>query len=102
MLILVLGALAMVAALPLLWWAVTGERSSSVATRNLGAGYGGPTDLRQAVLAHSARDRAVSPAIDRLAGHARRLTPVGMLEQLERRILLAGGSASWPLQRVLA
>jgi tight adherence protein C len=101
-LILVLGAAAVVASVPLLWWAVTGDRTSSMATRNLAAGFGHPGDMRQALLAHSAHDRAISPTMAWLAGHARRLTPGGMLESLERRVLLAGGPQAWPLARVLA
>jgi tight adherence protein C len=54
------------------------------------------------VLAHSAQDRAVGPAVDRLAQRARRLTPNAMLEHLERRILLAGAPETWPMERVLA
>lgn len=101
-LIPVLGAAAVAAALPLLWWAVTGARTSAVATRNLSVGLAASTDMRQAVLAHSAQDRAVGPAIDRLARQARRLTPNGMFESLERRVLLAGVPEAWPMPRVLA
>jgi tight adherence protein C len=100
-LILVLGAATVVAAVPLFWWAVTGERTSSIATRNLAAGFNGGGDMRQALLAHSAHDRAISPAMDWLARQARRLTPSGMLESLERRVLLAGGPEAWPIARVL-
>ena len=60
------------------------------------------TDLRQAVLAHSATERAVQPAVAWLAGRARRLTPAGRLDQLERRILLAGATRTWTLERILA
>jgi tight adherence protein C len=101
LLILVLGAAAVIASVPLLWWAVTGDRSSSIATRNLAAGFDGPGDMRQMVLAHSAHDRAISPAMHWLAKQARRLTPGGMLDSLERRVLLAGGPAAWPITRVL-
>jgi tight adherence protein C len=97
-----LGAIAVISALPLLWWGVSGSRTSAAAARNLAAGQGAFTDLRRAVLAHSAQDRAVGPAVDRLAQRARRLTPNGMLEHLERRILLAGVPEAWPIERVLA
>ena len=96
------GAVAVVASLPLLWWALSGTRPNAAATRNLSAGAEGITDLRQAVLARSAQDRAVNPAIDRLARRARRLTPKAMLERLERRVLLAGVPEAWPMERVLA
>lgn len=101
-LILLLGAAAVVASVPLLWWALAGDRTSSIASQNLAAGFNGPGDMRQVVLAHSAHDRAVSPAMNWLARQARRLTPTGMLDSLERRVLHAGGPEAWPLARVLA
>jgi tight adherence protein C len=96
------GAVAVISALPLLWWAVSGTRTNQAAARNLAAGRSAFTDLRQALLAHSAQDRAVGPTIDRLARRARRLTPKTKVENLERRILLAGAPEAWPLERVLA
>src|SRR3954447_2902585 len=117
-LIPLIGAVAVIASLPLLWWAVSGARPSVSATTNLGrrqwdglerrktprVSYEGapPVDLRQAMLAHSAKDRAVGPAIERLARRAQRLTPSGMLDKLERRVPLAGGPKAWPMERVLA
>ncbi|HUF33036.1 MAG TPA: type II secretion system F family protein [Acidimicrobiales bacterium] len=100
--VLLLGAVAVVAAFPLLWWAVSGASSSSAVARNLTAGASSFTDYRSAVLARSAKERAVGPAVERLADRARRLTPNGMVENLERRILLAGVPEGWPLERVLA
>jgi tight adherence protein C len=58
------------------------------------------TDMRHAVLQHSAADRVVDPLIEKLARIARRLTPAGLLESLERKISVAGGS--WTVDRVLA
>lgn len=98
-----LGALAVVSSLPLLWWAVSGSRATTLAAgRNLRSDFAATIDYRQALLGRAARDRAVGPALDRLFANARRLTPVGMVERLEQRLLLAGGSASWPIERVLA
>jgi tight adherence protein C len=103
MLLVVLAAVAIVCAVGLLWWTVSLERpANGTATRNLTAGLGPPTDLRQAVLARSGHDRAVEPAVSWLAQRARRLTPAGKLEALERRILLAGAPQGWTLERVLA
>ena len=99
--ILVLGAAAVIASVPLLWWAVAGDRTSTIASRNLAAGFHAPGDMRQALLAHSAHDRAISPTMGWLARQARRLTPGGMLDSLERRVLLAGGPQAWPIARVL-
>ena len=44
----------------------------------------------------------MGPAVERLARRARRLTPVGMMDHLERRVLLAGVPEAWPMERVLA
>lgn len=99
--LLVLGAAAVAACLPVIWWAVSGDATSGAAvSRNLTGGLA--LDARQALLARSARERAVGPAVEHLAERARRLTPVGVLHALERRVLLAGTPAGWPMERVLA
>jgi tight adherence protein C len=84
------------------WWALSGERPNATVARNLASGLAPVTDLRRAMLAHSASERALVPAVERLAARARRLTPAGMLDALERRVLLAGVPADWPIERVLA
>ena len=98
----ILAAVAVAAALPLLWWSVATARStpSRAVARNLGGNA--VTDLRAAILERSASDRAVRPAVDMLARRARRLTPAGFVDALDRRIVLAGVQRTWPLERVLA
>jgi tight adherence protein C len=98
----VLGSAALVATPALLWWALSGDRTSAVVSRNLTTGLGGHVDVRDAVLARSARERALEPMVERWAERARRLTPTGRLEALEHRILLAGTPRAWTLERVLA
>ncbi|MDP9403805.1 MAG: type II secretion system F family protein [Actinomycetota bacterium] len=93
------GAAAVAFSLPLVWWAVSGPRRSGGA-RNLSLTLG-ITDMRQAVLAHSSTDR-LQPLVRALAGRARRLTPVGMVDRLDHRILLAGAPALWTVERLLA
>jgi tight adherence protein C len=95
-----MGAAMVTLALAALWWAVSATNSGAAIARNLAAGV--HFDFRRATLDRSARERAVAPALDRLAGAGRRLTPDGMVGSLERRILLAGASATWPIERVLA
>lgn len=104
MFIVLAAALAVAASIPLLWWAVASSQSSTrTASRDLlGAPRESTTDLRQAVLTLSATDRAVRPLMAELAQRARRLTPVGWVESLERRLMLAGRPSNWPLERVLA
>jgi tight adherence protein C len=98
----ILGAAAVVATPVLLWWALAGERTAAAVSRNLTTALGGPIDVRGAVLDRSARERALEPAIERWAARARRLTPAGRIERMERRILLAGAPREWTLERVLA
>ena len=98
---LIFGSSAVACSFLVLWWAVSGERPASKAKTILTAGLAPVTDLRHALLSRSAPDRAVGPVLDRLAGWGRRLTPAGLGESLERRILLAGVPAAWPVERVL-
>jgi tight adherence protein C len=98
----ILAAGAVTLALPLLWWAVATTRPapSRAVARNL-AGRSA-TDLRDVILDYSASERTVKPAVQALARRARRLTPAGFVEALERRVVLAGLQRSWPIERVLA
>lgn len=101
-LIPLIGALALVSSLPVLWWAVSGAATASpAATRNLSARPATYLDYREAFLARSAHERSVGPLIERVARRARRLTPNGMLDNLERRVLLAGAPDAWPMEKVL-
>lgn len=96
----VLAAAAIVGSVPLAWWALASGRESraGLVARNLPTGGGG--DLRRELLARSARERAIEPAVLALAGRARRMTPAGMLASLEHKLALA--SEQWPLERLLA
>jgi tight adherence protein C len=97
------AAAAVVASVPLLWWSLAGGRSNATVDRSVLLGAtAGPTDLRAAVLQRSARERAVSPLVHRLADLARRVTPVGMVESVDHRLTLAGRPSGWPIERVLA
>jgi tight adherence protein C len=99
----ILAAAAVAASLPLLWWSVASARNdaSNTVDRSVLAGATGPTDLRAALLQRSAQERAIEPMAGTLARFARRLTPLGWIESLERRITLAGRPVSWPIGRVL-
>ncbi len=100
-----LGACAIAASVPLLWWSVaTANKPARAASRRL---LGPPpaaasTDLRQAVLNLSAAERAGQPLVRGLANRARRLTPYSWVESLERRLTRAGRPIKWPLERLLA
>jgi tight adherence protein C len=58
--------------------------------------------MRRAILQQSAQERVVRPLAAKLARRARRITPAGMIDALERRIALAGCAEEWPVDRMLA
>jgi tight adherence protein C len=99
----IVAAAAVTASLPLLWWSVAGVRAEAQHTGQdlLRNGLAG-ADLRTIELQRSARERAVLPALGVLTSLGRRLTPVGWIEALDRRLTLAGRPASLSLPRVLA
>lgn len=100
----IIGAATLALSLPLLWWSVAARApgSAELVSRNLQRGRAGVVDLRELLLARSARERAVGPAVRALAARMRRLTPAGWLAALERKVVHAGLSSSWPVDRVLA
>ena len=95
------GAALVAAAVPVAWWSVANGRSGSSAAATLTRGLA-PRDLRAATLDLSARERAVGPAVQALAARARRLTPVGMVDTLERRLVSSGLQGRMTIEQVLA
>ena len=101
--LVIIASLAVAASLPLLWWSVSSARSPNTSARsNLSHGLSGATDLRQLVLSRSASERTIQPLGESLKQFARRMTPSGLVESLEKRIILAGRPEAWPIERVLA
>ena len=101
--IVLIGALAIGAAFPLTWWALSGPKSEkSQATENLRMGAPTVTDQREARLAESAQSRVLSPMMQGLAGRARQWTPSGLRDSIEQRIQLAGLGEDWTPDRVFA
>ncbi len=100
-LFVLLAAVAVVASIPLLWWSVASAR---VPSRGISANLlrEGITDARELRLTRSATERVVGPTVGWLASKARRLTPIGWVEQLDHRLALAGRPVAWTLERVLA
>ncbi len=95
---IMVAAVAVGCSLPLMWWSLASGRTPGRSARdNLGA-----TDLRQAVLARSASERALRPLGQFLAERGRSLTPAGWAAALDRRRILAGQPATWPMERLLA
>lgn len=59
-------------------------------------------ELRHAQLAAPLSQRLLLPGLGLLGRIGRRLTPVGVVERLERELVHAGSPASWDAERVLA
>ncbi len=100
----IFGAAAVAVSIPLLIFGLASapRRRSRLVRQNLAAGERVVVDERQAMLATSALQRAILPAIRALAARGRRLTPAGWIETLEQRLALAGSPRAWSLERVLA
>ena len=96
----VLAALAVTLSIPVLWYAVALDRAPTRdVNRNLRAGLAEGGDLRGLVLSQSPVERVLRPLLHSLGGTARRISPAGMVEALERRVELAG--VGWPVDRFL-
>lgn len=97
-----LGAAAIAGALGLLTWAFFGMRDSTRSLVAINLERGDVIDLRELTLAKPTRDRALAPLVAGVARWVRRHTPPGSLRLLERKLVLAGRPANWPVERVLA
>ena len=96
----VLAALAVTLSIPILWHAVALDRAPTrEVNRNLRAGLADGGDLRGLVLSQSPVERVLRPLLHSLGATARRISPAGMVEALERRVELAG--VGWPVERFL-
>lgn len=99
----ILGAGAVAASLPLLWWSIAGSRSDNrSAAENLRRGIAPARDLRQAALQQPAGTRVGLPLLEALATRARALTPTGWVARLEHKIVVAGASKTWTIEGLLA
>jgi tight adherence protein C len=96
----VLAALAVTLSIPILWHAVALDRApTQQVNRNLRAGLGEGGDLRRLVLSQSPVERVFRPLLHSLGQTARRISPAGVVEALERRLELSG--VGWPVERLL-
>ena len=96
------AAAAVAVSIPLLVWALTSHSNAAHGAVVSNLAGTGVTDLRQAVLARSASERAVKPFMSGIGGRLRAMTPAGIIESLERKIMVAGRPPAWPVERVLA
>ena len=96
----VLAALAVILSIPVLWYTIALDRApSQQVNRNLRAGLAEGGDLRSLVLSQSPLERVFRPLLHSLGGTARRISPAGVVETLERRVQLSG--VTWPVERFL-
>jgi tight adherence protein C len=84
----------------MIWILATRPATRRLITSNLERGQ--VTNLREVALSAPARERAVQPFVAAMATLSRRFTPAGSLSSLERKWVLAGRPATWPLERLLA
>lgn len=101
---LYLASFAIVVSLGLIVWAAFGQNRPSFSR----AGSGGArmnassTSLRDVRLQVKATDRIVAPIMSVMAGRARRFTPNGAIDAMERKIAIAGVTSTWSVERLLA
>src|SRR5439155_12524256 len=99
----VLGSVSVSAAGVCLWWSVAGDRRlRRSAVVNLRSGLAPGRDLRAHQLAAPASERAVLPVLQRVTAFVRRFAPSSAVDNLNRRIVRAGKSSTWPVERTLA
>src|SRR5207248_6001898 len=99
--LVIFASLAVASSVPLLAFSVFSERKSNRrVTTNLASGLAVPGNLRQLILAQPTGERTVAPILAALARHARRLTPAGVMQAVERRLHLAGDP--WSVEAFLA
>ncbi len=101
----VLAALAVMAGIALLAYAAGAGQTAgnSPGSSNLASlGAGDSTNLRDVRLQQRASDRVLVPMIGAVAGRARRFTPMGAIDAMERKINVAGVTSTWTVERLLA
>lgn len=96
----VLAALAVTLSIPVLWHAVAIDRAPArEVNRNLRTGLAEGGDLRGLVLSQSPLERVLRPMLQSFGRTARRISPAGVVNALERRVELSG--VRWPVERFL-
>lgn len=101
---LVLGAVAVVAAIMLLWWAVSGTRPDATVSLDPSPtprSLPGHVDQRTLSLSPAATERAM-PMLERFGRRLRSLLPTERTNALAAKLHRAGNPAQWTVERVLA
>lgn len=84
---LLLGVIMLPLAAGVAFWSIKADSSGKITAEDLAGAR--PTDLREALLAQSAKERAVKPALDKIYKSLRKITPVGWVDTIEQRLMLA-------------
>ncbi len=100
----ILASAAVAAAVPLLFWGLSGlgHQRRRQARETAGEEERQVVDEHQLRLEQPAMPRIVRPALKAVARRVRKLTPASWVASLERRVRLAGSPAGWPVDRALA
>jgi tight adherence protein C len=101
--LVILGAIAVMALIPILTWAFlpNGSAKKVDAKALIGSTSGGSAiDYRTASLQRSGKDRA-APLIAKGIDTIRKRTPKGWSEEMEMRLAMAGLNTSWTSEKVL-
>jgi tight adherence protein C len=93
------GAAMVGVAIPLTWWSISSAKSAPSMTDRL---HVPNPDLREIVLSQNANERVVQPGFKTLARWARAVSPVGVVDRLEKKIVYAGLAGQYPVELVLA
>jgi len=93
------AACSLAMAIPLVLWSLGGLRAGRAVPAVRFESR--DTDLRKVVLAQSSSERLVEPTMEALANQARRVTPKGIRDTLERRISHAGFAGRLTLDGLL-
>jgi len=97
----VVAALAICLSIPILYFTLALDRAPNrEVNRNLRSGLAEGGDLRSLVLSQSPVERILRPLLLALGRVARRTSPAGMVENLERRVELS--AVTMPVDRLLA
>ena len=102
---IVLASAAIAVAIPVLFWGLAGigrqRRKEEDDPLRVSASRERVVDAHQHRLQEGAFDRVIRPAFSWLGTRARRLTPAGWAESLEKRWRLAGSNRTWTVERIL-
>lgn len=97
-----LAAFAIVLAIPIAVVGIAGPERLSTARPSNRLRPTRPVSLRDMKLQQRTSDRLLAPMVNGIAGRMRRFTPTGAIDEMERRINVAGMASTWTVERLLA